>query len=86
MPRLKALFAVAFATFAIVACSGGQGDTCTTDSDCKSNLSCQTIEGRSSLYCCPTPATSSDYANCHPDLSNLGSSSSSGGTDAATGG
>ena len=86
MLRLKAVFAVAFATFAVVACSGGQGDTCNTDSDCKSNLTCQTIEGRPSLYCCPTPAESSDYANCHADLSAVGSSSSSGGADAATGG
>jgi len=77
MSLLKAGFAAAFAVMTIVACGSGQGDECTKDTDCHSNLTCQPIQGRPKLYCCPTPATSSDYANCHADLSASSSSSSS---------
>ena len=86
MSLLKAGFAVAFVALTVAACGSGQGDECTTDSDCHSNLSCQTIQGRPKLYCCPTPAQSSDYANCHADLSagaSSSSSSSSSGADAS---
>jgi hypothetical protein len=84
MSLLKAGFAVAFAALTVAACSSGQGDECTKDSDCGANLSCQTIGGRGKLYCCPTPAQSSDYANCHADLSAVPpSSSSSGSADAS---
>jgi hypothetical protein len=58
----------AFVGIMVTACSGGQGDECTVDSDCKTNLTCQPVEGRDKNYCCPAPATSSDYATCHPDL------------------
>jgi hypothetical protein len=64
---MRYLVSALFVGITIVACSGGQGDDCTTDSDCKSNLTCQPVEGRDKRYCCPTPATSSDYATCHPD-------------------
>jgi hypothetical protein len=60
-----------FVGITIVACSGSQGDECTTDSDCKSNLTCQPVEGRGKNYCCPTPATMSDFASCHPDLAGI---------------
>ncbi len=91
MSLLKAGFAVAFAALTVAACSSGQGDDCTKDSDCHSNLSCQAVQGRAKLYCCPTPAQSSNYANCHPDLSappastssSSSSSSSSSGADAS---
>jgi hypothetical protein len=69
MTLYKHAFALGFAMVTIAACSGSQGDTCTTDSDCHSNLVCQPIQGRASLYCCPTPAESSDYASCHADTS-----------------
>ena len=65
---MRFLATAIFVGITIVACSGGQGDECTNDSDCKSNLTCQSVEGRNKNYCCPAPATMSDYANCHPDL------------------
>ena len=68
MSLLRFGAASAFVGLMIVACSGGQGDECTKDTDCKTNLTCQPIEGRNKTYCCPTPPESSDYANCHPDL------------------
>jgi hypothetical protein len=67
MRFLATAFSATFVGVMIAACSGGQGDECTTDSDCKTNLTCQPVEGRDKNYCCPTPATQSDYANCHPD-------------------
>jgi hypothetical protein len=68
MSFLKVAVVATFVGVTVVACSGSQGDECTTDSDCKSNLTCQPIEGRDKNYCCPAPPESSDYANCHPDL------------------
>ena len=70
MSLAKPVFAAAFAALTLMAaCSGGQGDTCSTDSDCGANLMCQPIKGRTKNYCCPTPAESSDYSNCHADTS-----------------
>jgi hypothetical protein len=64
-----AVFAGAVASLSVlIACSGGQGDECSSDSDCHSTLQCQPIKGRAKNYCCPTPAESSDYGNCHEDL------------------
>lgn len=52
------------------ACAGpmgkGEGDSCTTNDDCSSNLICQPVTGRSEDYCCPAPPTSSKEQNCHP--------------------
>jgi hypothetical protein len=49
-----------------VACKGGQGDSCSSNSDCNTSLICQPVPGRSSDYCCPAPATESSDENCHP--------------------
>ncbi len=65
MPFVKAALAGAFVALTMVACSGSQGDECTKDSDCHSNLTCQPIQGRGKTYCCPTPAETSDYTHCH---------------------
>ncbi len=50
------------------ACAGpmgkGEGDSCTTNDDCSSNLTCQPIYGRSQDYCCPTPPSTSKEQNC----------------------
>jgi hypothetical protein len=59
------LLSLAFVSLAVAACGSGQGDTCSSDSDCGANLTCQPIKGRSSNYCCPTPAETSDESNCH---------------------
>jgi hypothetical protein len=67
MSLAKISFAGLAVGIAIVACGNGHGDECTKDNDCKSNLTCQPIEGRDKTYCCPTPPESSDSANCHPD-------------------
>jgi hypothetical protein len=54
----------------LLACAGpigkGEGDTCATADDCSSNLTCQSIAGRSGDFCCPTPADTSKEANCQP--------------------
>jgi hypothetical protein len=68
MSLIKACFLVAFAGLAITACNGGQGDTCSDDTDCGPNLTCQPIKGRTKNFCCPTPAESSSETNCHPSL------------------
>jgi hypothetical protein len=53
-----------------VACAGpigkGEGDSCSSADDCSSNLTCQPITGRQGDYCCPTPATAGNAANCQP--------------------
>jgi hypothetical protein len=49
---------------ALAACGDSQGDSCTTDNDCGSNLFCQAITGRGDK-CCPTPPESSDNVSCH---------------------
>ena len=47
------------------ACGDSEGDTCTTDNDCGSQLLCQAVTGHG-VRCCPTPPESSDNASCHP--------------------
>jgi hypothetical protein len=82
---MRLLATALFVGLTIVACSGGQGDECTTDSDCSSVLTCQPIQGRDKNYCCPLPATSSDYATCHADLQAIAAkqrAAQSAGTDA----
>jgi hypothetical protein len=62
---LKISFALGFGALLFLACGSSQGDSCTSDKDCGSNLACQTIRGRTQNYCCPTPPEASDYQNCH---------------------
>ena len=51
----------------LIACSGGkEGDPCSNEGDCDSNLTCQPIENRSERFCCPTPPETSHYNNCKP--------------------
>jgi hypothetical protein len=45
----------------------GEGDSC-SDDDCSADLTCQPIDGRTSDYCCPTPADQSDKSTCHPGV------------------
>lgn len=59
---------------ALVACAGpiggkGEGESCSTEDECGSNLTCQPVDGRSEDYCCPTqgvgaPPPKAD--NCQP--------------------
>jgi hypothetical protein len=87
MSFFRVAVAASFVGITVLACSGSQGDECTKDSDCKSNLTCQPVEGRDKNYCCPTPATASDYANCHPDQQAIANKQKSeGGTDGGGGG
>jgi hypothetical protein len=63
---LKLTFSLGFGALLFLACSSGQGDSCSTDNDCGANLTCQPVHGRDQNFCCPTPAEASDYQNCHP--------------------
>jgi len=67
------LIACGLAAVLSTACAGptgkGEGDSCTTNDDCSSNLICQPIPGRNSDYCCPTPADAGKAANCQPGAS-----------------
>lgn len=49
------------------ACAGpmgkGEGDSCSTQDDCSSDLTCQPVPGHGDV-CCPAPADSSTKANC----------------------
>jgi hypothetical protein len=55
------------AVVALLACAGpvgkGEGDSCSTNDDCSSNLTCQPVTGHG-VVCCPTPASSSKEGNC----------------------
>jgi hypothetical protein len=61
---LLAMALVAAATSTLGACGDSEGDACTTDNDCGSQLLCQPIAGRGDK-CCPTPAEESDNESCH---------------------
>jgi hypothetical protein len=55
----------------VAACAGptgkGEGDSCSTNDDCSSDLTCQPI-GDGGDFCCPTPASSSTKSSCQtPD-------------------
>jgi hypothetical protein len=70
MLAMKALLAWACgigAAVALLACAGpvgkGEGDTCSTNDDCSSNLICQPIGGHGDV-CCPAPPSSSKESNC----------------------
>jgi hypothetical protein len=56
-------------SLALVACTHGlmgEGESCGGAEDkCGDNLTCQPIQGTNSNYCCPTPASASNYLNCH---------------------
>jgi hypothetical protein len=66
---------MAFVGMALVAvgclvggCAGpmgkGEGDSCGGNDECSADLTCQPITGRSSDFCCPSPADSSSKSNC----------------------
>jgi hypothetical protein len=66
---------MAFVGMAVVAvacivagCAGpmgkGEGDSCSGQDDCSTDLTCQPIGGRSGDYCCPAPADASSKPNC----------------------
>jgi hypothetical protein len=64
----KMLFVVlAVTACGLVACAGpngkGEGDSCNSEDDCSSDLTCQPIAGHGDV-CCPTPPYSSKKANC----------------------
>jgi hypothetical protein len=56
----------------MLGCHGAEGDDCTQDSDCHSNLTCQPISGRPHDYCCPTPANTSKEDNYHASYPAIG--------------
>ena len=64
------------------ACGDSEGDACTTDNDCGSQLLCQPVVGRGDK-CCPTPAENSDNESCHAVVVSTGTSTTS--TDADSG-
>jgi hypothetical protein len=70
MFRKMVFFGMACGLVGLVACAGpigkGQGDSCSSQDECGSDLTCQPIGGRSGDYCCPTPATASTNGNCKP--------------------
>ena len=68
MKKILGLLAVALVAaplFGLGGCGDSEGDTCTTDNDCGSQLLCQAIDGRGNR-CCPTPSEESDNIACHP--------------------
>ena len=50
----------------------GMGESCSSQDDCSTDLTCQPVYGRQGDFCCPTPAdagdtsSSSNGANCVP--------------------
>jgi hypothetical protein len=62
------LIACGLAAVLSAACAGptgkGEGDSCTSNDDCSSNLTCQPVDGRQGDFCCPTPADASSQSNC----------------------
>jgi hypothetical protein len=56
----------------MLGCKGAEGDDCSSDTECHSNLTCQPIRGRPHDYCCPTPATASKEDNCHAIYPSIG--------------
>jgi hypothetical protein len=66
---MKQVLVVGLLVAAAMACGGddkNEGNACSQQSDCGGNLICQSIEGRTQDFCCPTPANSSPKANCQP--------------------
>jgi hypothetical protein len=64
---LFVMMAVAAFGGAVIACVGpvgkGEGDSCNSEDQCGSDLTCQPI-GDTGDFCCPTPASSSKKSAC----------------------
>ena len=73
MFRKVVLFGMGCVLTGLVACAGpigkGQGDNCSSQDDCSSDLTCQPVSGRSGDFCCPTPPDTSSSDNCKPAAS-----------------
>jgi hypothetical protein len=53
------------ATCVVAGCEGkAEGDSCGSQNDCRPDLTCQPITGRTGDYCCPSPADMSSKGNC----------------------
>lgn len=68
MFRKLVSFGMACGLTGLLACAGpigkGQGDSCSSQDECGSDLTCQPVTGRSGDYCCPTPRSASSNGNC----------------------
>jgi len=68
MFRKMACVVVASVACGLLACAGpngkGEGESCSSQEDCGSDLTCQPITGRQGDFCCPAPADSSTKSNC----------------------
>ncbi|HEY3815656.1 MAG TPA: hypothetical protein VGL81_00715 [Polyangiaceae bacterium] len=70
MFRKMAFVGIAVVTVAglVAGCAGpmgkGEGDSCSGNDECSSDLTCQPVGGRSGDFCCPTPADASSKSNC----------------------
>ena len=60
----------------LAGCAGetgrGEGDSCSPGNDCGGQLQCQSVQGHSGTYCCPSPlqledgSYTSSQSNCQP--------------------
>jgi len=71
MVHMRAFVVLAFGfAAALAACAGpmgkSEGDQCSSQSDCSSNLTCQPItrSGKTTDVCCPTPPGESGNEAC----------------------
>lgn len=47
--------------------NANEGGACSAqNNDCGGDLSCQPVQGRQGMFCCPTPEESSTQPNCKP--------------------
>ena len=77
MVRKMASVVVAGLLVALVGCVGnefgtGEGNSCSNADECKSELLCQPVTGRTGDFCCPSPLMrpdgqfTSSQSNCQP--------------------
>jgi hypothetical protein len=67
MFRKTVFFGTASAIVCFLGCAGplgkGQGESCSSQSDCAADLTCQPIGTRGD-FCCPTPPSASTSSTC----------------------
>jgi len=72
---LRKIVFVGMALFATAsglgACAGpmgkGEGDSCSSQDDCSTDLTCQPIQGHGDV-CCPAPPDNSSKSSCHAQV------------------
>jgi hypothetical protein len=76
MFRKMAFVVMAVVASVAVGCAGetgkGEGESCSSATDCAGQLQCQPVYGRNGQYCCPQPLQlasgqfTSSQTNCQP--------------------